>query len=132
LGELVEDHRELQRRRVAALADRAVTREAEKRLEQHLRLESRARCEANFDRCVLRREDAVLRADRNGLDVAGAEAALLAGDDDPERALEHLVAFLLARMQMVPHRESARHELELVLEHLATGFRGRAEKDEPS
>src|SRR5207253_453311 len=62
LGELVEDHRELQRRRVAALADLAVTREAEKRLEQHLRLESRARCEANFDRCVLRREDAVLRA----------------------------------------------------------------------
>ena len=57
--------------------------------------------------------------------------ALVAVDDDPERALEHLVALLLARVQVVAHREPARHELELVLEHVAAGLGGRAEEDEP-
>src|SRR5438094_658301 len=62
LGELVEDDRELEERRIPALPHLAVAREPEQRLEQHLRLERRPRREADADRRLLGREDAVLRA----------------------------------------------------------------------
>ena len=70
-------------------------------------------------------------ADRHVLDVARAEAPFPAGDDDAERPLEHLVALGLARVQVIANGEAARHELELVFEHFATGVAGGAKKDEP-
>jgi hypothetical protein len=73
----------------------------------------------------------VRRVRRDDLDVAGLEAALTPGDDDPELPLQHLVALLLARVQMLLRAEAARREDDLVLERLAVRLgRGFAE-DEP-
>ena len=79
----------------------------------------------------MRGEDPVPCRRRHALDVAHSETPLAARHDDAERALEHLVAFLLTRVQVVAHGEAARHELELVLEHLASGLCRGTEKDEP-
>src|SRR5207237_2340943 len=94
-------------------------------------LERRPQRETRADRLLAELDDAVLRPRRDGHRVAGAEPLLLAGDDQSERAVENLVPLLLARMQMVARREPARHELELVLQHLAAGLRAGAQKGQP-
>src|SRR6185312_5954667 len=53
LGELGEDHGELQRRRIPPGVDLAVPSEPEERLQQHLRLESRTERETRTDRGFL-------------------------------------------------------------------------------
>src|SRR5438309_8616575 len=63
--------------------------------------------------------------------VPRAESLLAAVHDQPERALEHFVALLLSRVQVIARREPARDELELVLEQLAAGLRTRPQEREP-
>ena len=78
VGELGEDNRELERRRVALGVDLAVARESEERFLENFGFEGGAQREASFPRPVLGREDAVLRRDLDVLDVARLEPSLAA------------------------------------------------------
>jgi hypothetical protein len=71
------------------------------------------------------------RVGRNDFDVAGPEAPLPPGDDDPELAVQHLVPLLLARMQVLLRAEAARGEDDLVLERLPVRLGGRPAEDDP-
>src|SRR5919201_2048687 len=131
LRELAADDRELERVRVPFRVQLAVAPEAEERLRELLRPQRGPRLEDGPDRFRSDREEPVRRVRRHDLDVTGLEAALTTGDDDPELPLQHLVALLLARVQMLLRAEAARREDDLVLERLAVRLgRGFAE-DEP-
>src|SRR5207245_1542631 len=131
LGELVEDHGELQQRRVAAGSDLAVARKPEQGLEQDLGLERGPQGEPRPYARLADRDDPMLRIRWDDHHVARTELLLATCDDEPECALEHLVALLLSRVQVIARREATRDELELVLEHFAARLRARPQKGEP-
>jgi hypothetical protein len=55
---------------------------------------------------------------------------LLSRDDEPERAVEHLVALGLQRVQVVANGEAARRERELVLQQFPVRLGGGLEEHE--